>query len=261
MKAQSYLYIKMVCMVMLSVGGSLCLYKTYQLLDRANVASSQLMDCVVTDETGKHGNPACLQSQVLAITGSVRATMGAVAKAAPDIATSIRRASANSALASQATIDVAQSATELMAHANGAVVELQATLGDLHKAVADLSTDSHALLASSDSAVRGLSSNAALVLDRLATLEVTLDKQINDGAPEAKRTLEAMTKLLEDPAITKLLEHADGIAVNAERGTTALANTAETIDIATRDLRQKAGRVKWVIERVLSMVKVTVPIF
>jgi hypothetical protein len=38
------------------------------------------------------------------------------------------------------------------------------------------------------------------------------------------------------------------------------AATIETMDIATRGLRQKVGRVKWVLEHLLGLVKLTFPI-
>ncbi len=210
---------------------------------RVDAAMGQLLDCTVIVDGQPKGNAACLQSQILAITGSTRATMGAVAKAAPDVALSIRSASGNSVTASQASVETAEAATALLRSATAATDELHATIKDLHEQVTELTQQ------------------VGPVLSGLVDLEHTLDAQIAEQSPEAGKTLKAMQALLEDPALFDTLKHVDGAATNVEDTTKNVAETTKTIDIATRDLRKKAGQIKWLIDKILGMIKVTVPLF
>ena len=228
------------------------------ILNRVDIASAQLLDCVTVDSTGvRRGNPACLQAQLLAITGSTRATMGAVAKAAPEIAQSIRSASLNSVQASLATTQATDSAVLLLSDSRETVKELQRTLVALRSSVRDLSDEGTKMIAAGSTAVL----RAYPAIDQLAILERSLTAQVEQQSPEIGRTLMAMQRILNDPALASLVDHVDGIAANTEKGTKHLAETSETIDIATRSLRQKAGRVKWVIEKVLGIIKITLPVF
>lgn len=183
--------------------------------------------------------------------------MGAVAKAAPDIAQAIRAASANSVDASKATVDTAKGATALLAQATEAIGELHATLTDLHASVNGLTASADTLMASSDATIK----SAGLVMANLVVLEKTLNEQIAAQAPEAGRTLAAMAALLEDPALQRIIAHVDATSANVEKGTKHLGETAETIDIATRDLRKKAGQVKFILSKLLGLIKFTVPLF
>lgn len=224
---------------------------------RVNIATAQLLDCTVSIDGKTKGNPACLQSQILAITGSTKATMGAVAKAMPEIATSLAAASANSVEASRATVTTANSINALVGATTSTVDELHATIAELHASVSSLTKDASVLLKSSDGTIQ----ETGAVMVNLAALAKTLDHQIEAQSPEIANTLLAMQALLSDPYLTDTIKHVDGIAGNMETGTKHLSDFTETVDIATRDLRKKAGQVKWLIDKLLNIVKVTVPIF
>jgi chromosome segregation ATPase len=231
-----------VCLITITVAVAVPLITLWPVAGRAEVASRQLLEC--------KGNAACLQSQLLATVGSVKAIAGAVAKAAPEISLSIKAASANSVAASRQTIEVSKAATDVLVSSKATIDELHATVKDLHASVADLTKDAHTLLGSSDGTIK----EAGEALVKLGALEDTLNQQIKDGAPEVRKTLEAMAALIDNADLK-------GILTNADNGTKSLANIADTMDIATRGLRQKAGRVKWVIEKLLNIIKVTIPIY
>lgn len=82
------------------------LLASYEALpDRAAYANRWLWDC--------ENYSGCLQSQVLALTGSARYTMGQIAKAAPDVAASVKATAESTALAAQASAATAQQVKEL----------------------------------------------------------------------------------------------------------------------------------------------------
>jgi hypothetical protein len=120
----------------------------------------------------------------------------------------------------------------------------------LHQAIADLSKDLSTVAGSADSTVQ----QAGKVLVSLDGLVTTLDAQIREGSPEAQRTLKAMASLMEDPALKQTLGN---VADASYHGSQVI----ETVDIATRGLRQQAGRVKWLISKIAGMVKMTMPLF
>lgn len=210
-------------------------YQVGLLLHRANTASEQLFEC--------RGNAACLQSQILATVGSTKATMGAIAKAMPEITTSIKALSANSVEASKETSKTARTATALLEATNALVLEA-------HHDINQLTASADSMLKSTDKTVQ----QAGNALVELAKLEAQLNKQIEAGAPEAQQTLASMNKILADPSLINTLHSID-------TGAAHMSEVATTVDIATRGLRQKAGRVKWVIERLTNMLKFTVPLF
>lgn len=214
-------------------------YQVGLLLHRANTASEQLFEC--------RGNAACLQSQILATVGSTKATMGAVAKAMPEITASIKALSANSVEASRESARTARTATTLLESSNALVLEA-------HKDIAQLTASADSMLKSTDKSVQH-AGNALVELAKLeAQLEAQLNTQIEAGAPEARQTLTSMNKILADPSLINTLHSID-------TGAAHMSEVATTVDIATRGLRQKAGRVKWVIERLTNMLKFTVPLF
>jgi hypothetical protein len=238
------------CMVVVTVAVAVPLFMLWPVARRIEVASGQLLECTYLDAQGQRkGNGACLQSQTLAITGSTRATMGAVAKAAPEIAQSIRAASMNSVSASLHTVETAKRANQLLVAAKGTLGELDKTLLTLNRSTELLTKDASKLLQSSDQSVQ----MAGVALQELTLLEKQLNRQIEAGAPEAKETLVAMHRILSDPAITATLGNIDSATEN-------LAEVTKTMDISTRGLRKRAGQVKWVLEKVAGMLKFTLPI-
>lgn len=229
------------CLVILTMAVSVPLFILWPTVARIDTASEQLLEC--------KGNAACLQSQLLATVGSVKATMGAIAKAAPEVTSSVREASRNSVAASRQTEETAKEAKQLVVLAQGTIGEVNGTLRALNHSVTLLTQDAHILVQSSDETVK----TAGQALHELSELEMTLNSQIQSGAPEAKATLIAMNKLISDPSITGALRHMEGTTGNVE-------SLTQTFDIATKGLREKIGRVKWVIKQVASMLKITLPI-
>ena len=129
-------------------------------------------------------------------------------------------------------------------------MDLRVVLADLHTTVVAITKDAETLTVSADDTIQ----QAGQALLKLGQLEDTLRTQVDSGAPEAARTLRAMATLLEDPSI-------QGTLAGLDDGVGHLAGMAETFDIATRGLREKAGRVKWLLNKIAGMIKVTVPIF
>lgn len=237
-----------ICMLVFTTAVTVPLVYMWPVARRVEVASQQLLEC--------KGNAACLQSQSLAIVGSVKATAGAIAKAAPEISSAIRGASDTSVAASRQTVAVSQAATELLTSATGATEELHAaikdfrgTVAELNISIKDLTAGADVLLKSSDTSIQA--AGAALV--KLGVLEDELDQQVKAAAPEAIKTLEAMHALFEDPALL-------GMLTNMDNGTHSLAEVANTFDIATRPLRKKASQIKWLIDKLIGLVKFTVPL-
>jgi hypothetical protein len=199
---------------------------------RVDKASAQLLEC--------KSNPACLQSQILATTGSVKAIAGAIAKSAPQVASTLTQASATSQRASNETVALLQQVQGTVDRVNTAIVETQA--------------DTHTVLETANRTVE----NVNTPLAELATLEVSLDRQVNAVGNSAVAASDHIQMVLADPSITNAFANLDLTSKNMADGTKSAANTLETVDIATRDLRQKAGRVKYIIGLILHMI--TVPI-
>ena len=214
-----------------------------------NQAAHPLIDC--------KGNGACLPSQLLAITGSIRSTLGVVARTMPEISKSIGEASSNSAEASKATITTANEANRLLLSANSVVGSLSVTMGQLQTSLEGLTLDTRAVLLTAGKTT----AKAGLTFDQLTELLKDTQAQIDAGSPDARRSLVALAKLLEDPKLKESLDHLDGTLANVEVGTKHAASTVETIDIATLPLREKASRVKRVIQTLLGLIKITVPLF
>lgn len=248
--------VKEVCLMIITAAIIVPLLIISHILKNIRIASDDLLSCTVTVDGKLKGNPACLQSQLLAITGSTRATMGAVAKAAPEISRSIAEASVNSVTASKATADAANSANDLLLGAQGAISELHLTITELHSSIGLLTNDVHVLLASSNVNVQKLGK----AIEPLAALEITLDQQIKEQSPKIGDTLMAMQRVISDPNITDTLKHIDGTSANLESGTKHVSDITLTFDIATRGLRKKVGRIKWLLGKAFEMIKFTVPL-
>ena len=209
---------------------------------RVNTASAILLNC--------KGNAACLPSQMLALVGALKATAGAAARASPEIATAAKQASAYSVEASKRAAETAAEGKALMEDLRLLVGDLRGTVQELHQAVADLSKDLSTVAGSADSTVQ----QASRTLAELEKLIVTLDIQIRDGSPDVQRTLKAMALLMEDPALARTLANVNDASYHGSQ-------VIETVDVATRGLREKAGRVKWLISKIAGMVKMTMPLF
>ncbi len=208
---------------------------------RIEKTSAILLDC--------KGNPACLPSQALAITGSVRSIAGSVTKAMPEITAAAKIASEQSANASRQAAIAAEETAGLVKDARAATQQLTADLVALHALITGLDAGAKTLLASADTTVKA--AGAALV--ELAALEKELSKAIQEGSPKALEIANAMLAILNDASIRDTL-------ANVEAATGSGAEILDTVDQATRGLREKIGRVKWLLNRIVGIVKVTAPL-
>jgi hypothetical protein len=179
----------------------------------------------------------------------VQQSSGAIVSGANALAKALPAIAANSAEASRQTALAAEKTGLVMDNVNGLVTDLRGTAAELQRAITDLDGDAATLTKSADAALAA----TGKTLEQLTGLEVVLRKQLEAGAPEALATLQAMRKLAEDPALDNVLKNVDSATYHG-------AATIETMDIATRGLRQKVGRVKWVLEHLLGLVKLTFPI-
>lgn len=202
---------------------------------RVDKASATVLDC--------KGHGACLPAQVLATVGAVAKSAGTVTKAMPAIAAAAQTAASNSAEASKRTVVVMDDAHALLGQAKRTMADLDAAIQDLDASVKAVSGGAGGTVAA-----------ATAALDELTVLEKQLAAEMAAGSPKVEATLDAMAKVANDPAIAAVLK-------NTEDATYHGAQVVETVDIATRGLRQKVGRVKWLIEKVLGMVKLTIPMF
>lgn len=226
----------------------LLLFRALPLQQKINTTAATLLDC--------KGHGACLPSEALAIVGSVRRVLGLAAQAAPKITDSIQSFAKNSSEASQQTASTARSVNDLVRKAGPvvdaakeAVMQLTQDLKDLDSTITSLSKDADELLKSSDETIRA----GGEVLKKLAGLESQLQAELAADSPEVTATLEAIQKLVSDPALDQILK-------NIEKASEHGADVVETLDIATRDLRKKVGRVKWLLQQIFGMVKVTHPL-
>ncbi len=181
--------------------------------------------------------------------GAMEKGATAVAKALPEIAKNSAEASKQGAEASRQISEAAKQGAAAMVNLNGLITDLRGTAAELHTAVADLDGDATTLTNSANSDLQ----EAGEALKGFAALEKTLQAQLDAASPEATATLKAMRKLAENPAIADVIE-------NVKDATFHGAETMETVDLATRGLRQKIGRVKWILEHLLGLVKIAIPL-
>jgi len=110
-------------------GGVLWLYPTARRIDSASAA---LLTCNWRDQAGKwRGNGACLQSEILAITGSTRAAAGAIAAGMPKLVRSAETTTRNAAAESRQIVAVTEALRPVIARAGRAVGSADDTLVSL----------------------------------------------------------------------------------------------------------------------------------
>lgn len=228
----------------------------YPTAKRVDAASSALLVCRYQDAQGKwHGNPNCAQSLVQAIGGSVRSVSGDIAKATkedmPIVSKAVKEWSA-------ASVSASNQINALSVEGTGAVKDLRKLLNEdvhnsltaLHDAINSLNTEIkheggavHVLLDDSDLTIKA----ATKAIDQLTVLEAALTAQISKLDPEVTKVLEAMLALVQSEDITGTLK-------NINAGTKSGKEILDTIDIATRGLRQKAALVKAILLKLVGLV-------
>lgn len=220
----------------------------YPVIRRIDTATATLLDC-------KHG--ACLPSEILAIGGSIRYTSGIVARTMPALQKAAENAATNSAAASQETVTAAHSVNEILSEAKKTVVAsqdtvrlLNADLQDLHELLAGLRPDLDALLKSTDATTK----EAGRSLEQVTLLISNLNSQITWGSPEAMKILKDAQAILENPNLQSVLGNLNNASASA-------ASVVETVNLATLPLRRKVNQVKWLIEKIIGIIKVTIPAF
>jgi archaellum component FlaC len=256
---KAYWWIKCVegvCIIGVTVAVGIGVVRSLPMEKRLDLASAQLFDCTVTVDGKVKGNPSCLPSTILAVAGSTKASMGAVAQAAPEVSKALVAASKSSVDASNNTVLAAKAATDLLTTAKTAINDLDTTIKDLDKVVKDVGKDADEMVKSSNDTVK----KAGLALEELTALENTLDQQIKEQSPEITKTLQAMQALISSKQITDILSNLDDTSASVKMGTEHAAETVKTIDLATRDLRKKAGQVKWLLQQLIEAAKAAAPI-
>jgi hypothetical protein len=218
---------------MVAVAGAF--FYLWPTIRRIDAATVPLLEC--------KGNGACLPAQILAISGSARYTMGQVARAAPEIAQSIKVASAKSAATSERAQEVAtqtlvvmRQVQEVAKGAESVTVELAGAARELHGAIAGMHGEVTTLLGSTDRTMR----SAGAALDQLTGLEQQLQQALAEDNPKALEIADAMLAVIQNKSVTDTLDH---IAT----GTASGAEILTTVDIATRGLRTKAALIKRIL--------------
>ncbi len=203
--------------------------------------ASWLFDCT--------RNRACLSSQTAGMIGAARA------------------ASVQSYEASREARAIAQEMAgmvrELRPHVVAAVRNTEQATADLAAAMHQLSGIAGELraqlipiLTSANTDLRQLDAN----LESIQRLTDDLDAQIRAGGPVAADDLrklgaaiDSINTLVADPNVSQTLAH-------TAKATDHLAGAAESVDIALRPWRKRAGLLKTILSRALGVVKLTYPI-
>jgi hypothetical protein len=127
-------------------------------------------------------------------------------------------------------------------------------LATLNGSITDLTVESRKVLNTADASIKPLKD----VLEELAELEVTLNEQVAKNGTASEKLIGKMTALadkaevlLADPEIKKTL-------ANVQKTTYHAGEVMETTDIALRSLREKLGRVRFVLKQVTDHLKAVI---
>ncbi len=135
----------------------------------------------------------------------------------------------------------------------GVTVELTLLLTDMRGLVNSLQKDINDL---------SISTNTALVplqdtLKSLNSLTITLEKQVNAGSPEVMSTIQSLNKSVDDLDALLADKNIVKTIANAEKATLHTAQSMESVDMALRPWRQKAGLLKTVVGKLFTVFKFT----
>jgi uncharacterized protein YoxC len=144
---------------------------------------------------------------------------------------------------------------DLHRQTNSVLLEAHGLLSDARTLTTGLRADIDRLTDSADADTKALDAD----LERIGKLTDDLDTELRSGAATAKQTatdlqtaLADLDKLLADPSLKAIL-------ASSADASEHLAGSAESVDLALRPWRKKAGQLKWVIEKALGLIKITVP--
>jgi hypothetical protein len=217
-----------VCLGVLTIAMTVPLVYLWPVARRISADSAILLDCTYLDTAGKrHGNPACLPSELLATGGSIRAATGAIAKHMPAIAQAAEDASKHSVVASDNTATVIKQLGTVVQDADVAVKDVQAPLlklgtsiDTLDGVISDVRTATIPKLDGAVDSLKGLVSDlrpTAQASTELVTA-ATGDMQAFHG------TLTLANAMLADPDLALTIKnfadaskHLDGAAANGEQ--------------------------------------------
>ncbi len=229
----------LLCWPVLELG--ILVHRTRPAVEVSIWQASWLFDCA--------RNRACLSSQTAGMIGAARA------------------ASVQSYEASKAARATAQEVSGMVREARPHVVatvrnteqataELATAMKELSGIAGELRAGLQLILASANTDLQQLDAN----LHSVQRLTDGLDAQIRAGGPVAAEDLrklgaaiDSINALVSDPNVAKTL-------ANTERATNGLAGAAESVDIALRPWRKRAGLLKTVLSRAFGVVKLTYPI-
>lgn len=194
-------------------------------------------------------NRACLSSQIAGMVGAARAA-------------SVQSYEASKAVKGT-TQEVAGMVREARPHviaavrnARQATAELAAAMKEISGIAGELRDGLKPVLASTDKNLQQLDAN----LESIQQLTDGLDMQIRAGGPvtvddlrKLGAAIDSINALVSNPNVAKTL-------ANTERATNGLAGAAESVDLALRPWRKRAGLLKTILSRALGVVKLTYPI-
>jgi hypothetical protein len=95
-------------------------------------------------------------------------------------------------------------------------------------------------------------------LDKVANLVGTLEEQIKVSSPKVDETITELVRVLDDVGNLLESEHIAGTLSNVDKTTQHLSNSAESVDIALRPLREKTKLIKLILMRAAGMVKLAI---
>jgi ABC-type transporter Mla subunit MlaD len=98
------------------------------------------------------------------------------------------------------------------------------------------------------------------VLDNLAVLTTTLNKQIDKNGDQVHQTMVALEKGLVDLDTMITSEDMKSIFANVNTTTFHLGESAKSVDYAFQSLRTKMGLLKTVLSKAINIIKLTIPL-
>lgn len=132
------------------------------------------------------------------------------------------------------------------------IPEVTKLLAESKSLVQTLQSDLHVLSGESTELVV----NGTDALGKLETLLETLDVQVKAGAPQAQETMKQVDKVLADLDLLLTNQNIQGSLKNVDATTYHLSESAKSVDMALRKLRERAGIVKFILGRVFGILSV-----
>lgn len=223
---------------------------------RIDTASTLILDCQYYDPRIQkmRSNPNCFPSAFNATTGAIKDAAGTVDKSLKQLTPKIAVAADNSKAASAKTVEVLGSvndavgtANTLLADGDEAVKALKKPVESLDKLISDTNASIDTLLKSGDTAVVA----AAESLKKLSDLEDELKKAVATGSDQVGYIVNEMLGIIDGKEVQDILSGAAKTSVH-------FGEIMESVDTATRYLRQKVALIKKILWAIIDAVKFTI---